>query len=147
MACGARVCGCRARAREAASTPPDMSVISTATRANTDHASDTPSVAPSSVLTTRAYTGCTEAPKAHNAYASTIAVEYGRCSFAMTNPFASHSTYAIRKYIDRSSVESIPSQGRSIPFSSVALNTSQITYPMAIARAASHLCATICENG
>jgi len=93
----------------------------------TSHASAEPSVEPASVVSARAYTGGTDATIDHSTYANTIAVEYGRCSFAIVQPFASHSEYINTMYAAFSIVVSGDIHGRTKPFSSVALKTYQIT--------------------
>src|SRR5215813_7133807 len=108
-------------------------------------ASVAPSTDPAKVFTASEYTGGTDATIDQITYANTMAVEYGRCSFAMIQPFASHTEYMITRYAACSIVVSGPHHGRTTPLRSVALKTYQMAYPIAIARMASHLCSLIWE--
>lgn len=68
-----------------------MSERSVIRRLTISNASDEPSADPENVSTAIEYTGGTDATIDHNTYANTMAVEYGRCSFAIVQPFASQS--------------------------------------------------------
>src|SRR5215831_16062478 len=74
-----------------------------------------------------------------------MAVEYGRWSFAIVQPFAIQIEYPMARYAAFSNVVSGSSHGRTNPLRIVALNTYQITSPVAMARAVSHLCSMICD--
>jgi len=114
-------------------------------RLTISNASDARSADPENVSTASEYTGGTDATIDHSTYANTMAVEYGRCSFAIVQPFATQSEKPSTRYAACSMVVSGDIHGRTKPLSSVALKMYQITYPIAIARMASHLCSLICE--
>jgi len=68
-----------------------MSERSVMSRLTISNASEVPSADPENASTASEYTGGTDATIDHSTYANTMAVEYGRCNFAIVQPFASHN--------------------------------------------------------